>query len=264
MKMKLISRLAVALLAAAIANTAGASDLERETRIKNQIVDAIFDGEPLDLEADGHEFLAVYMESGAEEVRGAALILHGRGLNPEWENVVLPLRVGLAEAGWNAMSIQLPVLEKEAKYFDYLEVFPEAVPRIEAAIAYLREQGNERIVLIAHSCGAHMAMHWVEALGAKHANEQVAAYVGIGMGATDYKQPMPHPFPLAGLSVPLLDIYAENDYPAVLRMAPERAAMLEKGGNAHSAQQVIPGADHYFGGYNEPLVDAVIDWLNGL
>ncbi len=262
--MKLISRFSAALLATLLCMNASASDLERESRIKEQIVDAIFDGEPLDLEADGHEFLAVYMESEADEPRGAALILHGRGLNPEWENVVLPMRVGLAEAGWNAMSIQLPVLEKEAKYFDYLEVFPEAVPRIEAAIAYLREQGIERIVLIAHSCGAHMAMHWVDALGAEHANEQLAAYVGIGMGATDYKQPMPHPFPLAQLSMPVLDIYAENDYPAVQRMAPERAAMLEQAGHAHSAQQVIPGADHYFGGYNEPLVEAVVEWLNGL
>jgi hypothetical protein len=43
----------------------------------------------------------------------------------------------------------MPVLVKDAKYYDYLPVFPAAVPRIEAGIRHLREQGVERIVLIA-------------------------------------------------------------------------------------------------------------------
>lgn len=247
-------------LALATPFNAFASDLERENRIYEQIVDAIFDGEPMLLDANGHEFLAVHMESEAEEKRGAAIILHGRGLHPNWETVVHPLRSTLPEIGWDTLSLQMPVLEKEAKYFDYVPTFPEAFPRIEAAIAFLREQGVEKIVLIAHSCGAHMAMTWIDDRG----DSAIDAYIGIGMGATDYKQPMVKPFPLDKMQVPVLDIYAENDFPAVLRMAPERKAMLEQAGNPQSAQQMIDGAEHYFNGHNDALVEAVSAWLNEL
>jgi pimeloyl-ACP methyl ester carboxylesterase len=239
---------------------ASAADLAREQRIHDQIVDAIFDGEPLLLEADGHEFLAIHMESDAEEKKGAAIILHGRGLHPNWETIVQPLSTALPESGWDTLSLQMPVLGKEAKYFDYVPIFPEAYPRIEAGIAYLKQQGIEHIVLIAHSCGAHMAMNWVD----EHGDSAIDAYIGIGMGATDYKQPMVTPFPLDTMRVPVLDIYGSKDYPAVLRMAPERRAMIEKAGNPHSAQRVIEGAEHYFNGYNAPLLEAIGDWLNGL
>lgn len=238
----------------------GGSDLEREQRIHDQIVDAIFDGEPLTLHADGHDFLAIHMETDEEPRRGAAIILHGRGLHPDWETVVQPLRTALPEHGWDTLALQMPVLEKEAKYYDYVPIFPESWPRIEAAIAYLKQQGIDKIVLIAHSCGAHMAMSWVEQKG----DRDIAAYVGIGMGATDYKQPMAHPFPLDRMHVPILDVYGSKDYPAVLRMAPERKAQIEKAGNPQSAQQVIEGAEHYFNGHNDALIEVIGQWLDGL
>jgi alpha/beta superfamily hydrolase len=252
--------LAVLLSLFAFDNAVADADLAREKRLREQIVDAIFDGEPMTLRANGHEFLAVHMQSELEEVKGAAIILHGRGLHPNWDPIVQPLRTALPEQGWDTLSIQLPVLEKEAKYFDYVPLFPEASPRIEAAIAYLREQGAKRIVLIAHSCGAHMAMHWIDEQG----DGAIDAYIGIGMGATDYQQPMAKPFPLAKMQVPVLDIYGSNDYPAVLRMAAERQAMMEQAGNPQSAQHVIDGAEHYFNGHNDALVEVVGEWLRGL
>jgi len=246
-------------LLAATAADAG-SDLDREQRIREQIVDAIFDGEPLTLKADGHAFLAIHMGSEAEVKKGAVIILHGRGLHPDWETVVHPLRIALPGQGWDTLSLQLPVLGKEAKYFDYVPLFPEAYPRIEAAIQYLKEQGIERIVLIAHSCGAHMAMTWIEEKG----DSAIDAYIGISMGATDYRQPMVRPFPLARMHVPVLDLYGSKDYPAVLRMAPERKAMIDRAGHPRSAQQVIEGAEHYFNGHDEALVEAISAWLDGL
>lgn len=251
---------ALLLLATLLLGTVvAASDLKREQRIYEQIVDAILDGEPLQLQADGRPFLAIHMESGAEHPRGAAIILHGRGLHPDWETVVKPLRTGLPEQGWETLSLQLPVLGKEAKYYDYETIFSEAHPRIDAAIAWLRARGIKRIVLIAHSCGAHMAMSWVH-----HGGAGIDAYVGIGMGATDYQQPMREPFPLDRMQMPVLDIYGANDYPAVLAMAPERLALMRKGGNALSQQQVIAGADHYYAAQSGELVGAIAAWLNDL
>lgn len=238
---------------------AEASDLKREQRIAEQIVDAIFDGAPLQLQAGEQPFLAIHMESSSDSPRGAAIILHGRGLHPDWETVVKPLRTALPEQGWETLALQMPVLAKEAKYYDYEAIFAEAHPRIEAAIAWLKGRGVKHIVLIAHSCGAHMAMSWM-----RHGGTGIDAYVGIGMGATDYRQPMREPFPLASMTLPVLDIYGSHDYPAVVAMAPERLAMLREGGHPHSKQQVITGADHYYAGKSDELIDAVAGWLNGL
>lgn len=250
----------ILLFACLMAGPAYAADLEREQRISNQIVDAIMDGDAIELTTGEHAFLAIHMESNADKIKGGAIILHGRGLHPNWETVVHPLRVGLTEHGWHTLSVQMPVLQKEAKYYDYEPLFPKAIPRIEAAIRYLKEQGVEHIVLIAHSCGAHMAMHRVRELG----DRDLAAYVGIGMGATDYKQPMRQSFPLATMQIPVFDVYAENDFPAVLRMAPQRLAMIKEAANPQSAQQQIPGAEHYFSDHNDLLVEAISNWLNGL
>jgi len=235
------------------------SDLEREQRLTDQIIDDIFDGEPVMLKAGDHEFLGIYTET-SEEAKGAVIIMHGRGFHPDWPDVINPLRVGLTGKGWNTLSLQMPVLDKEAKYNDYVFIFPEAWPRIEAAINYAREQGNRKIVLIAHSCSVHMAMSWIT----KNDDKDFDAFVGIGMGATDYKQPMLEDFPLEEMSVPVLDIFGVDDYPAVHRMAPERLSSMQKAGNPKSAQVIVPNAEHYFKGQGSPLLEEVAAWLDTL
>jgi len=238
---------------------AAGPDLEREQRMAEQIVDAILDGEPVELTAEGRVFLGIYTE--VEQPRGSVLILHGRGFHPDWSEVVQPLRVGLVEHGWNTLSIQLPVLDKQAKYFDYIWLFPHAMPRIEAALDYLKTQGGHPVVIVAHSCGSHMAQHWIREKS-EAALKRFDAYVGIGMGATDYRQPMVEPFVLERMPMPVLDVYGENDYPAVRRMATLRASMLEQAGNPLSRQVMVAGADHYFTDMNEVLVEVVAEWLD--
>lgn len=240
--------------------TAQAADLEREKRLADEIVDMIVEGEPVWLQAGDHPFLSIYMPSTVRHAHGAAIILHGRGMHPDWADVVAPLRTALPASGWHTLSLQMPVLGKEAKYNDYVPTFPEAIPRIAAAIAYLRDTGVKHIVLIAHSCGAHMAMHWI----ARKGDGDINAYVGIGMGATDYQQPMREPFPLASMHVPVLDIYGSAEYPQVLKMAPERLDGMNKAGNSQSRQVVVNGADHYFHEHNAELTKAVSAWLNQL
>lgn len=245
-------------------STSYASDLAREKRMADEIVDAIVDGEAVFLQADDKQFLSIYTEAD-DPAKGVAIILHGRGFHPDWQDVINPLRVGLAEAGWNTLSVQMPVLEKQAKYYDYLPLFPQAIPRIEAAIAYARQQiklagAGNKVVLIAHSCGAHMAMTWADV----ESFEAIDAYVGIGMGATDYKQPMKRPFPLAKLKVPVLDVYAANDYPAVRKMAGARWQSIEQAGNIKSDQVIIPDADHYYTDRGDALTSVISEWLDTL
>jgi dienelactone hydrolase len=238
--------------------TIHASDIEREKRLASEIVDTIMDGDAEFLKAGDHEFLGLYTE--AEEAKGGVIILHGRGFHPDWSDVANPLRVGLAEQGWNTLSIQMPVLNKEAKYYDYVEILPEAFPRIDAAIDFLKEKENKKIVLIAHSCSAHMAMAWVDA---GHMRD-LDGFIGIGMGAVDYKQPMLKPFPLDKIKIPVLDVFGQEEYPAVKKGAPGRLAAIKKAGNEKSTQLVVPNANHYFTDQGQALLDVVAPWLNDL
>jgi hypothetical protein len=233
-------------------------DFERETRLADEIVDVILDGEPEWLEADGREFLSIYTE--AEDASVAILILHGRGFHPDWADTVNPLRVGLVERGYSTLSLQMPVLEKDAKYYDYLPIFHHAHARIEAGIRFLRDRGQQKIVLLAHSCGVHMAMDWIRS---KH-DRNIDAFIGLGMGATDYQQPMRQPFPLEQMHIPILDLYGAEEYPAVIRLAPQRKAMIDRAGHVSSRQLVLADADHYFTDQGDALVDAVADWLDQL
>lgn len=267
MKKLLFSLLGIALIFTAspltakesVAETKAVPDLAREKRMAEEITDVILDGEVVMLKDGENEFMGIDTEPGGES-KGAVIILHGRGYHPDWGEAINPLRVGLAETGWRTLSLQMPVLEKSAKYYDYVPIFPAAHSRIEAGIEYLRQAGEKKIVLLAHSCGAHMAMDWVDAKG----DAQIDAYIGAGMGATDYKQPMQKPFPLVNMKVPVLDVYGEDEYPAVIRLAPERKAMIEQAGNSKSAQIVVPKANHYFTDKGDVLVETVASWLDTL
>lgn len=241
-----------------ISMLANASDIEREKRLASEIVDGIMDGDAEYLLAGEHEFLVIYTE--AENPSGGVIIMHGRGFHPDWSDVANPLRVGLAEAGWNTLSIQMPVLDKEAKYYDYVEILPDAFPRIEAAIDFLKEKGNEKVILIAHSCSVHMTMDWIDAGRMR----DVDGYIGIGMGAVDYKQPMLKPFPLEQIKVPVLDVFGADEYPAVINGAAARLAAINKAGNAKSKQITVPDANHYFTDQGQALLDVVAAWLNDL
>lgn len=237
------------------------SDLAREKRMASEVEDAVLDGEVIYLKDGDHEFMGIDTEAeGFSDVKNAVIILHGRGFHPNWEDAIFPLRTQLPKIGWRTLSLQMPVLEKSAEYYDYVPLFPHAGPRIEAGIKYLRKNGVHNIVLLAHSCGAHMAMDWI----GKNGDKYIEGYIGAGMGATDYEQKMQHPFPLANMRVPVLDIYGEKEYPSVIRMAPKRLAAIKKGGNPLSQQMVVKGANHYFTDKGDALVKQVTSWLDSL
>lgn len=237
-----------------------AGDIAREKRLASEIVDTIIDGEAVYLKSNAHDVLSIYMESENTEAKGAAIILHGRGYHPDWKDVAHPLRAGLPDRGWHTLSVQMPVLHKQAKYYDYVPIFPESFPRIEAAIKFLKEKDIDNIILIAHSCSVHMSMAWFE----QSHNKDIKAYIGISMGATDYKQPMKKPFPFEQLSIPILDIYGDHDYPAVTKNAAKRISQIKQAGNKKSAQRLVKDADHYFTDKGDILLEEITQWLEAL
>jgi len=245
-----------------LSTLACASDLQKEIRMKQEIIDYIMDGEAVMLNdaVARHDFLTIYTESTADKPKGAVIIMHGRGHHPNWAEVVHPLRTGLPEFGWHTLSIQAPVLDNDSSFYDYLDIQEETHPRIESAIAYLQQQGIKNIVLIAHSCSVHMAINWLH----KHPNGGTDAFIGIGMGSTDIGQPMLEAFPLQDIKIPILDIRGEYDYPAVIAKAPQRLKRIQQAGNPKSDQRVVAKSDHYFTARGDALLTEVADWLNTL
>jgi pimeloyl-ACP methyl ester carboxylesterase len=238
-------------------------DFERETRMINEIEDSVMDGdvEYLPLE-DDKEVFSIYMEPDDDTPKGGVIILHSRGYHANWSNAIKPLRIGLAEKGWHTLSVQMPVLDKNAKYYDYVPIFPYAHERIDAALSFYKQRGVDNVVLIGHGCGAHMSMSYID----KYGDEKISAYVGIGMGATDYKQKIVKEFPLDKMLTPVLDVFAENDFPGVIRLSESRQNLMDVAANAKSAQMVIKGADHYYkeNGTAQALTNTIDAWLSGL
>ena len=238
-------------------------DYTREDRMIAEIEDAVMDGdvEYLPLKGD-KEVFSIYMEPDVDKPKGGVIILHSRGYHANWSSTIKPLRVGLAEKGWHTLSVQMPVLEKSAKYYDYVSVFPYSHERIDAALSFYKQLGVDNVILVSHGCGAHMSMSYFD----KYGDGKINAYVGIGMGATDYKQKVIKRFPLDIMLKPVLDVYGENDFPGVIRLSESRQDLMDVAANAKSAQMVIKGADHYYkeNGTAQVLTNTIDAWLSGL
>ncbi|MBI5040423.1 MAG: DUF3530 family protein [Gammaproteobacteria bacterium] len=253
----------VFLLALGLLSAALASDMDKEKRWSDQIVESLLVGKAEWLEAGGQKFLGIYTEDQTGEPKGGAIILHGIGVHPDWPDVVYPLRSELPNYGWATLSIQLPILPNEATLKDYIPLIKEAAPRIQAAQAFLKSKGDEPIVIIAHSLGASMATAALAEAG-DPALAGLRGLVVIGMSSSDTDPQLNTTAQIAKLKLPIFDLYGSRDLDEVLAAAEPRAAAARKAGHTHYRQMAVEGADHFFVGLDEELVRLVRGWLEQL
>jgi len=232
-----------------------ASDLAKEKRWADQVVDAIIDGEAIWLNDGNSEFLGIYTEAEEDKDR-AVIVMHGTGIHPDWQQVIQPLRVGLTEHNWNTLSIQMPILPNEAEYQEYAPLYDEVAPRINAAIEYLKKNGSKQIVLIGHSQGAAMTAYYLST-----SKQTVKGFVAIGMAAFADDPRMDSIAALQKVNVPVLDIYGDDDLESILKSVDARAEAAKKADNKQYTQLKVAGSNHFFDGKEEELVEAVADWL---
>lgn len=238
-----MKRLIWILLLQFAATLAWGADYAREKKWADEVVPGVVVGDPVYLEAQHHKFLALYTQ--APNAKAALVVVHGIGVHPDW-NLVGVLRTRLADAGYTTLAVQMPVLKSGAKAEDYPPTYPEAAARLEQAVAYLKAKGYKKLAIVSHSMGSRMSLYYLS-----HAQgHPVDAWVAIGMGGEGS---------YAGLGIPILDLYGENDLPPVLQGAGKRAESLE--GATGSAQIVASGADHFFTDRDEELVKIVKDYL---
>ena len=230
-----------------------ASDIAKEKRWEEQTVDSILDGEPMKLKAGAHEFLAIYTESEEESDR-AIIVVHGTGIHPDWSQIVQPVRVELTQYGWNTLSIQMPILANDATYEQYVPLYPEVPPRLQAAEAFLKENGMKKVVIVAHSQGATMSSYYLA-----NSSHNIDSVVLIGMSAGQKDEHINGATSLSKIKIPVLDLIGSEDLPAVLETNQKRqqAAAHNK---AYEFVEV-KGANHFFDDHNEQLIEAISGWL---
>ncbi len=231
-----------------------ASDLAKEKRWADQVVEAIIDGDAVWLNDGKRDFLGIYTEAEENKNR-AVIVMHGTGVHPDWQQVIQPLRVGLTEHNWNTLSIQMPVLANDAEYVDYAPLYDEVAPRINAALKYLRGEAMKEIILIGHSKGSTMSAYYLSA-----SKEPVNGFVAIGMSAFGKDPRMNAVLSLEKIHIPVLDLYGTEDLDTVIASADSRVAAAKKAGNKNYTQIQITG-NHFFDGHDDALLETVAQWL---
>lgn len=235
---------AVLLAFAGTATAAVVADAARETRWADEVVPQLVVGEAVWLATARHpRVLALYTKPPAK-THNAVIVVHGLGVHPDW-NLIGVLRTELADRGFATLSVQMPVLEADARRDDYTALFPDAAERLAAAVGWLRDNGYARIAVVSHSMGAAMVSAWL----AQQDERVIDAWVAVGMFV-----------PLAGRPrQPVLDVVAEQDFADVLALAKTRAAKLPPDGC--SASLIVGSADHYFGDSAQRLTAAIVPFM---
>jgi alpha/beta superfamily hydrolase len=234
-----------------LAASAFAQDYTREKRWLDEVTPSLVVGDAVMIKAaSGREFLALYTE--APRPRATIVIVHGIGVHPD-HGVIGVLRTRLVDQGYNTLSIQMPVLASDAAQEAYPPLFPEAADRIAKAAEWLKAKGQTRLVLLSHSMGSRMANAYLDTVAiASPPASPFAAWVALGLGQPYSSATPRYPFPI-------LDVYGEQDLPAVREAAAQRknALNITRG----SKQTVLARADHFYTGQEAALVATVDNFI---
>jgi len=242
-------------------NAATQSDSAKEQRWSEQIVDQLIDGEDVWLEARKHRFLTIYTPAEQTPLQGTVVLIHGTGAHPDWPQVIQPLRSGLAENGWQSLSLQMPLPPGGADQDLQGQLIQEGADRISAALDWLAEQGAGKITLISHSRGGADLLFYA----ADRQDDRLESLVVIGVNGTFTNVPdsMGTLQSLSKIKLPVLDVYGSSDLQGVLDTADARKQVALAGSSGYQ-QTRVDGADHFFESREAELLALVIDWLKAV
>jgi hypothetical protein len=229
--------LVFALIASACYAQSAQPDYAREKRWADEITPTILVGDPIYLALkSGHKFLAIHAPNA--KARAGIIVVHGAGVHPDW-GLNNPLRTQLSEQGYTTLSVQMPVLAADIKGDSYSPLLSEAAERLRIAVAFLREKGHNKIAIVSHSVGSRMVNEFLAR------GDVIEAWASIGINTGIYDKP-------GAIKIPVLDIFGEKDFPAVMQNAAKRAEVIKR--VRGSAQIEVAGTDHFFVGMEAELV----------
>ena len=225
---------------------AAQTDIAREARWRAEVEPGLVVGDAYTLKtATGQPFFSIFTEGKQKQV--AFVLVHGVGVHPDF-GLIGRLRVLLADAGYATLAIQMPVLPKETTDgAEYASTFPDATARLASAHAWLRERGYAKVVLASHSMGAWMANVYFQ----QTPDAPYAAWIAMGVTGRI--------LPLKSNSLPVLDLYGQNDLPVNLKSAWLRRAHLML--LPQSQQIMIANADHHYAGVEADVARAIVEFV---
>ena len=241
-------------------------ELSREQQIAEKLAVTADADEIISLKASGGRFIGLYKrakisETKIGEVNGVVILVHGMGAHPDWPDVISPLRTRLTEIGWSTLSIQMPILSPEEPVAEYGKTLRMANSRIQAAVAYLHDWEIEPIVLLGYSFGAVQAANFL----ASNKPENIQAFISVSMLAQKFIKPKIDVYKFIGeISVPMLDIYAEEDLEDVRRGIDDRRLAANKNGNNEFQQIELQGSGHHFLEFEDILIEQIQIWLESM
>ena len=241
----------------------GIKELSREQQIAEKLTLIADADEIISLKASGGRFIGLYKRAKSSEIKtgeahGVVILVHGMGAHPDWPDVISPLRTRLTEFGWSTLSIQMPILSPEEPISEYGKTLRLANSRIQAAVDYLHDWEIETIILLGYSFGASQAANYL----ASNKPEDIKAFVSVSMLAQKFIRPGLDVFKfIAGIPVPILDIYGEEDLEDVRRGIDDRRLAASKNGNTGFQQIELQKSGHHYLGFEDALVEQIQIWL---
>lgn len=235
-----------------------ASDTAKEKRWADQIADSIMVGDAEWLKTSKSKIFSIFTEYTTDKAVGGAIIIHGVGVHPNWDQIIRPLRSQLPDFGWSTLSIQMPVLANDAKHSEYAPLFNDIAPRVNAAVKFLKSKGINNIVVIGHSMGASMAAYYMS----QKPDKSIKAFVSLGSTGRMFKDSEKNYFKsLEKIKVATVDIYGAVDLPEVIDSAKRKKQIAKKAGNKNYNQIKIAGANHFFDNKDDVLIKRIRGWL---
>jgi pimeloyl-ACP methyl ester carboxylesterase len=244
----------------------GIKELSREQQIAEKLALTADADETISLKAPGGRFIGLYKRAKSSEIKtgeahGVVILVHGMGAHPDWPDVISPLRTRLTEFGWSTLSIQMPILSPEEPIAEYGKTLKRANGRIQAAVDYLREWEIESIILLGYSFGAAQAANYL----ASNKPEDIKAFVSVSMLAQKFIRPGLDVYKfIGGITIPILDIYGEEDLEDVRRGIDDRRLAASKNGNDGFQQIELQMSGHHYLGFEDALVEQIQIWLQSM
>lgn len=215
------------------------------------------EGERVRLETADESFDAFFRARQHGDPRGGLILLHGQNGHADGLDAIRPLRLGLSEAGWDTLSLQLPSAYRNADRARWLARSPQIIARLTSAIDWLKGRDIATRAIVAQGASGASALQWM----VTQDTQGVRALVMIStpLSADDEIDGLAA---LRQAKLPILDIYAERDIAAVLDTAPARRLAARDAKNTRFRQQAVAGATPGFRGLEAGLLADIRAWLS--
>jgi len=189
------------------------------------------------------------------KANGSIILLHDINQNPDWQYVIKPLRTTLPRFGWTSISVPLPAIPEGADDKVLVSKLSQLGASIQAASTLAQSKTKGKVILLGYGTAARLAVSWLS----KTPDPAIAALIIVSMpnGKTDSSLKSNNE--LLSIKIPVLDLIAEKDKPAVLLAAKDR--WQQRSQLKQYRQIEINATGQFYSQQEDELVKRIRGWL---